>query len=78
MGHLAEMVKARRELLGLSQMALGEKINLRDGKSYFSRIENGLVIPSRSRLSELETALGFAAGELQSAALSDELTRQPA
>lgn len=77
MGHLAEKVRARREELGLSQMELGEKIGLSDGRSYFSRIETGRLIPSRPRLDVLEKALGFLPHELQVAALSDEVAQLP-
>lgn len=62
----------------MSQQALGAKIGLADAKSYLSRIEHSALIPNRSRLSHLERALNFAAGELQSAALFDEQARQSA
>jgi len=76
MGQLGEKVKARRELLGLSQIALGEKLGLSDGRSYFSRIEAGKLIPSRMRLDALERALNFLPQELQVAALSDEQVQE--
>ena len=75
MGQLAEKVKARRAELNLSQVSLGAKIGLADAKSYVSRIENSGLIPNRSRLSDLEQALNFVAGELQDAALFDEQAR---
>ena len=77
MGHLAEKVKNRREEMGLSQMELGEKIGLSDGRSYFSRIEAGKLIPSRARLDVLEKAMSFEHQELQVAALYDELASAP-
>jgi len=72
MGRLADMVKARREEVGLSQTALGEVLGLVDGRSYFSRIESGKLIPSRPRVQDIERALKFQPMELQVAALSDE------
>lgn len=76
MGQLAELVKARRAELRLSQQAVGERLGLSDAKSYMSRIENGLIVPNRSRLSDLEEALSFVAGQLQDAALLDDRARR--
>ncbi|WP_272976894.1 helix-turn-helix domain-containing protein [Deinococcus geothermalis] len=76
MGELATIVKARRVELGLSQIELGEKLGLSDGRSYLSRIEAGRLIPSRKRLDALERALDLSIGELQVAALSDERSRE--
>ncbi|GAA5504277.1 hypothetical protein Dxin01_04046 [Deinococcus xinjiangensis] len=72
MGQLADKVKARREELNLSQMELGERLGLTDGRSYFSRIEAGKLLPSRARLDAIERALCFLPNELQVAALYDE------
>lgn len=78
MGQVAQLIKARRAEKGLSQTELAELLGLQDGKSYISRIEAGAIIPSLVRLNALESALAFAAGELQSAALSDHARRESA
>ena len=68
----------RREEMGLSQIELGKKIGLEDGRSYFSRIESGKLIPSRLRLDVLEKAMDFQPNELQVAALSDQQEQERA
>lgn len=62
--------------MGLSQIELGEKLGLSDGRSYISRIEAGKLLPSRDRLDEIERILNFTAGELQVAALFDERAKK--
>lgn len=78
MGHLADMIKAKRYDLRLSQRAFGDRLGLQNGASYVNRIEKGEIIPSRARLSEIERAFSFFPGELERAALSDEQNRSKA
>lgn len=75
MGHLAELVKAKRYDLRLSQKAFGDRLRLQNGSSYVSRIEKGLIVPSRTRLLQMEQEFSFFPGELEAAALSDEQAR---
>ncbi|MFB9081482.1 multiprotein-bridging factor 1 family protein [Deinococcus wulumuqiensis] len=78
MGQLAELIKAKRYDLRLSQKAFGDRLGLQNGSSYISRIEKGLIVPSRVRLHEMEQAFSFFPGELEDAAFSDEQARNKA
>lgn len=65
---VAEIIRQRREALGLTLAALAEKVGVT--KSYLSMIENRRVLspPSRHVIQALEKALGITDGQLLRAA----------
>lgn len=52
---LGENIANRRRELGLTQMALAERLDI--GQDALSRMENGMISPKIARLREVATAL---------------------
>lgn len=65
-GELRHRIREVRELRGMSQRELGEKLGFKNGQALISAIENGWREPAPSLLAQIEKALGtsFAVGDV--------------